>query len=158
MPVIFSRSCEYAIQAVLYIAKESDSRPIQLKEVASALHIPLHYLSKILQSLVRSEIIQSFKGKNGGFVLSRPSDQITLGDIVLAIDGTGFLNHCVLGFTGCQDDLPCPVHEEWKSIKQLVRSMVSKKNVHDLGKEINSKVIFLELLSHKQQQASESIS
>lgn len=157
MPVIFSKSCEYAIQAVLYIAKRADTRPIHLKEMATALNIPLHFLSKILQTLVRYEVIQSYKGQNGGFVLARPATEIILNDIVLAIDGTAFLTHCVLGFPGCQDEHPCPVHEEWKAAKEVIHSMVTERTINDLGKDIHNKIHLLDFLAHKEKQFIENI-
>jgi len=91
MPVIFSKSCEYALQAALYLAQQPQGKPVLLRDVSDRLNIPHHFLSKVLQSLTRDAIIVSSKGANGGFQLGRLPKDITLVDIVRAIDGEKYL-------------------------------------------------------------------
>ena len=136
--MLFSRSCEYAIQAVLYLTVKGDSKtPIHLRAITNDLRIPHHFLSKILQALSRNEIITSFRGSKGGFVLARHPSQITLLEVAAAIDGKSFLDRCVLGYAKCSEEDPCPAHKEWSPVKVLFHSMIDKTTFEKLGKEWN---------------------
>lgn len=140
MSAIFSRSCEYGIQAVLFLAKNAGGgAPIHLRTISGGLDVPHHFLSKILQTLVRDEIVISHKGQNGGFELGRPASEIPLTDIVEAIDGKGFLDRCVLGFSKCQEEEPCPAHDDWKPAKKLILAMLATRTVEDLSKGLDVK-------------------
>lgn len=140
MSAIFSRSCEYGIQAVLYLAKNAgQGAPIHLREISTGLKIPHHFLSKVLQTLVRDEIVASHKGQNGGFELGRPASAITLMEIVEAIDGKGFLDRCMLGFAKCQEDNPCPAHDAWRPAKMLILGMLQTKTMDDLSRGLDDK-------------------
>ena len=76
---MFSRSCQYALQAVLYITLHQKKKSnVGLKEISSSQGIPLHFLSKILQSLVKADILTSIKGPNGGFRLNISPDELKL--------------------------------------------------------------------------------
>ncbi|MDA2933032.1 Rrf2 family transcriptional regulator [Acidobacteria bacterium AH-259-D05] len=136
MPIIFSRTCEYALQAVLYLASQPPDTPILQRDISRALNIPTHFLGKVLQLLSRSGLVISRKGKTGGFLLARAPKNISLHDIVEAIDGTDFLDACILGFPGCGDDSPCPVHSKWKPAKQIILQMLENSSVEALSKEL----------------------
>lgn len=147
MSVIFSKSCEYAIQAALYLATKSEGVPVHLREIADNLQIPQHFLSKILQTLTRDEIVVSQKGSHGGFKLGRPAAAITVGDIVRAVDGEAFLSQCVLGFPACGDDFPCPVHDSWKDAKDRILEMLHASNLDILSQRLGGKLNLLNDLS-----------
>lgn len=147
MSQLFSKSCQYALQAMLFLASQPPGEPVLLRDISAALHIPQHFLSKILQTLSRHSLVQSFKGVNGGFQLARAAKQIYLVDIVRATDGEAFLDNCVLGFPGCGEDNPCPVHPIWKRAKQLVLDMLKNKSMAQLSKEFDAKLDLLEQLS-----------
>lgn len=144
-PMLFSKSCEYAIQALLYLAhKEGDGQPVLLREISDALHIPHHFLNKVLQQLTRDGILVSVRGVSGGFSFGRHSTEITLGDVVKAIDGDQFLGQCILGFPGCADNNPCPVHDQWKRAKQIILSIMSTKSIAELSKQMDGKLDFIQ--------------
>ncbi len=143
MSALFSKSCKYGFQAVLYLATQESVRPLRLKDIASALHLPYDFLSKIFQKLSRGGIVRSQKGQHGGFVLARSAETITLNDIVVAIDGVDSHNQCVLGFPGCSDLQSCSAHSYWKAILQIVAQMLNEKNVADLSRGIEAKIALL---------------
>ena len=147
MPLLFSRSCEYALQAVLYLAQESQGKPVVLQEISTALNIPYHFLSKVLQVLTRDGIVSSYKGPNGGFALGRAASEISLVDIVRAIDGEAFLEGCVLGFSSCSEESPCPVHHSWKQAKEIMHEMLRDKTIAELSAELKPKLTLIEQLS-----------
>jgi len=148
MSLIFSKSCEYALQASLFLARNSDDEFALLRDISDHLNIPHHFLSKVLQTLARNDIVISSKGINGGFALARDPGEITLIEIVRAVDGDKFLEDCVLGFPGCADQSPCPVHSQWKRAKDIILVMLNKKTLADLSKELDTKLDLIEQLIH----------
>ncbi len=143
MPIIFSRACEYAFQAVLYLASQPQDRPILQRDISRALQIPPHFLGKVLQSLSRRQLVVSRKGKSGGFILGRSPKDISLYDILEATDGAACLDGCILGFGECGDENPCPVHFQWKESKQILMGMLKNKNAEELSREIEVKLQLL---------------
>jgi Rrf2 family protein len=131
---------------VLYLAKVSNGQPVLLKDISETLHIPHHFLGKVLQILTRNGIVVSKKGQHGGYELSGDASKITLMDIVKAIDGDSYLSKCVLGFPGCSDENPCPVHTSWGQSKKLILEMLNNKTIEKLSKELDGKLDQLNLM------------
>lgn len=129
MTVIFSKKCEYGLQAVLYMAAKEPGCVCPSDKIAKQLKIPKEFVSKILQSLTESGIIDSKKGKAGGFMLAKSPSKIRLIDIVAAIDGLDLFNSCVLGFPDCSPDKPCPVHDKWGELRSKAYEMLSAETV-----------------------------
>lgn len=151
MPIIFTKGCEYALQAMIYLASQPQNTPIFQRDISTALNIPRHFLGKILQSLSRNGLVISQKGKTGGFVLGKSPTGISPFDIIQAIDGPIFLEECVLGFPGCNDDSPCPVHVQWKQIKEGIIQMLKNKDIEQLSQEIDVKLALVKELNQGRQ-------
>ncbi len=139
MSVIFSRACEYAIQAVIYLAIKSDQHPVSIKEISDQLNIPTHFLGKILQNLTQDQLVASFKGPGGGFKLGKTAEEITLMQIVASIDGMELATRCVVGFPQCSETHPCPVHDYWRSIRNDIQKMLIQQTVAELVKSSKEK-------------------
>jgi len=129
MTVIFSKKCEYGLQAVLYLATFSPRVAVSADDIARKLNIPKEFISKILQSLTESGIVLSKKGKSGGFSLGRDPQNIKLIDIVAAIDGLAMFNNCVLGFPNCNPVNPCPLHEKWGVLRTKTYDMLNEDTI-----------------------------
>jgi Rrf2 family transcriptional regulator, iron-sulfur cluster assembly transcription factor len=140
MTVIFSKKCEYGLQAVLFLAAHLDRDSITAEEVAKELSIPKEFVSKILQSLTESGIINSRKGKSGGFSLAKDPKKIKLIDIVAAIDGLSMFSSCVLGFPNCDANNPCPLHDKWGELRTKAYSMLTDENLDQLREKTLRKV------------------
>lgn len=141
MTVIFSKKCELAIQAVLFLSVKKQKLIFNAKEISDELKVPKEFVSKMLQTLTDSGIIGSKKGKNGGFYLAKKPSSIKLIDIVEAIDGTEVFNKCVLGFPGCSDENPCPVHEKWGKLRKEAYKMLSEETLEQLKEKTLSKLL-----------------
>lgn len=133
---MFSKACEYAIRATVYIAEQSqEHQRVSLKDIAREIDSPEAFTAKILQQLVRNNIIYSIKGATGGFEINPGKmKSIKLSDIVLAIDGDGIYKLCVLGLKDCSEEYPCPVHHKYKYIKKDIRGMLENTNVLEMSK------------------------
>ncbi len=141
---MFSKACEYAIRAVLYIAiKSTEGARLGLKEIAKEIDSPIPFTAKILQTLSREGIIASAKGPNGGFYLKPKSKPIPLSAIVKAIDGKDTLHECALGLKECSDRFPCPIHSEVRAYKDKLRDAMAEKTVQQLSKELGLGKTFL---------------
>lgn len=136
MSVLFSRQCEYALQAVTYLALKPEGEMTSIKELAKKLSIPYHFLGKILQDLSYKGLLSSQKGPSGGFGLAMPAKDITLFHIVEAIDGVGFTKNCVLGFPECSGQNPCAVHEKWSGLRDGVYAMLVSKNIAQFARDM----------------------
>ena len=115
---IFSKTCEYALRAVLYIAKRSEQGyKSGIKEIAQEVNSPEPFLAKILQKLSREGLIQSAKGPNGGFYLEKEDFDRPLAEIVQAIEGKELFVGCAMGLSYCSETNPCPLHHDFKQIR-----------------------------------------
>ncbi len=140
MTVIFSKKCEYGLQAVLYLAAKDDGGVVPAEEIAGKLTIPKEFVSKILQSLTESGLVYSKKGKSGGFALAKDPKRIRLIDIVAAIDGLSIFNSCVLGFPECSPDHPCPLHEKWGELRSNAYNMLTDETLDQLKNKTLNKL------------------
>ncbi len=136
MSLIFSKQCEYALRAVLYLALQPDGDMTPIKDLSKRLDLPSPFLAKILQDLATKGLLKSLKGPTGGFALAMASSDITLLHIVEAIDGLEFMHKCVMGFPECGGENPCPVHERWGTLREDIYAMLVSKNVGEMASDM----------------------
>jgi Rrf2 family protein len=110
---MFSQTSEYAIRALTILSRHPQEQYVLVGTLAETAGLPHHYLSKILQNLVRMQILESRKGSHGGFRLARSCDRIMLFDVVNAIENLSQSRRCLLGKAECTDERACPLHEFW---------------------------------------------
>lgn len=131
--MIYSTACEYAIRALAELAHQPE-RFVPLKALAQRGGIPVHFLGKILQDLVRAGVLASAKGPRGGFRLARRPEELTLFEVKRVIDGPVELKRCALGLPQCSDEQPCSHHELWSSIRKQVEDFMKLTTVAELGR------------------------
>jgi len=142
---MFSKTCEYAIKATLYVAHQSQlDKRVGLKDIANAIASPEAFTAKILQILAKNEILKSIKGPTGGFEINAVKrDEIKLRDIVFAIDGNALFKGCGLGLDDCNSLKPCPLHHKFLSIRTEIIEMLESTSLEDLASDVNNGVSFL---------------
>lgn len=139
--MIFSKSCEYALRAVLYICTNSDEdNKIGVIEISKEIESPVSFTAKILQQLARKKIISSVKGPNGGFYIDHSLKPITIYEIVEAIDGTDIFERCIIGLKKCSENNPCPFHPHFINYRTELKELFKKKTIHDLIEFQNGKI------------------
>jgi len=146
MTVLFSRRAEIAIKALLYLTTQEKEQCVDVRVIAKELQVPKMFAAKILQELVYKNIVNSKKGKNGGFFLPVKNQKITLLQIVEAIDGLGIFNQCIFGFPNCSDEHPCPVHSKWGTIRKDIYQMLNELSINDLKEETRNKLKSLKMI------------
>lgn len=142
---MFSKACEYAIRATIYIAYQSEQgRRAGLKDISKEIDSPEAFTAKILQQLARNGIILSVKGPTGGFEIEKKRlDKVKLSHIVSAIDGDSIYRGCGLGLRDCSEMRPCPVHEKFKAIRENLRHMLETTSVYELSQGMVEGLTFL---------------
>lgn len=130
--MILSRTCQYAIQALVFIASRPDSPPVLARAVAAHLNVPAPYLAKIMQRLSRARLVESFRGPLGGFRLREGARKTTLMAVAALMEPQGAFETCLLGLKACEDGNPCPMHHDWKPIKQGVLALLTRKTIGQL--------------------------
>ena len=141
---MFSKTCEYAIRAIIYIAQGSKhGRRVAIKEIARSIDAPEHFIAKILQNLVRTGLVQSSKGPTGGFYLDTPSLKNSLADIVKAVDGDKLFTGCGMGLDYCDETKPCPIHNDFKKLRTQVWKMLNGAKIGALHDKLEDNVAFL---------------
>ena len=142
---MFSKSCEYGIRATIFIATQSYlNNRTGIKDIAKKIDSPEAFTAKILQTLVKANIIQSTKGVGGGFEIPKKNlTEIKLAQIVSAIDGDKVFTGCGLGLSHCSESHPCPVHEKFKSIRNELAFMLENTNLEELVLGLKSGETFL---------------
>jgi Rrf2 family protein len=142
---MFSKACEYGIRATIYIAMQSlEGNRVNLKEISAAIDSPVAFTAKILQQLVKNDIVESVKGAKGGFEIERSKiDSIKLIQIVSAIDGDKIFEGCALGLSECNETLPCPVHSKFKDIRDDLEQMTKETSIYELATGLEVGLTFL---------------
>ncbi len=136
--MLLSKTCIYGLRASALLASKSRSDYITIRELSDELDISFHFLTKVLQKLTKSELLESYKGPNGGVKLARTASDIKFMDVVLSIDGDSLLHECALGLPGCGILEPCPLHGQWSGLKQNIVTMMKDITLKDLANNYNS--------------------
>lgn len=137
--MIYSRSAEYAIRAVVHMATLPSGELAMAKNIAADTGIPSHFLAKILQELARDGFLRSSKGPRGGFCLRQTPEEITMFKIVEAVDGTGRYYRCIGGSPECNDRAPCGMHDSWQALRSRIIEYLEGTSAADLAKALVEK-------------------
>lgn len=141
---MFSKTCEYAIRAMIFIAQHTkDGSKVGIREIAKGIDSPEHFIAKILQELSRKKLVQSLKGPTGGFYLDAAARKHSLADIVKVVDGDQLFSGCGLGLKKCSESHPCPIHHEFKKIRKEMQQMLEKAKLGEFTDKLEKKLTFL---------------
>ena len=142
---MFSKATEYALRATIYIAqKSSEEKKLGIEEIAKAIDSPQSYTAKILQLLTKNNNpVSSSRGPNGGFYLTQKSKLLPVRSILHAMGEDEVLEKCILGLKLCSEIQPCPMHEQYKSIKQQLIKLFASKTIQELALEIKDGAVFI---------------
>ena len=147
--MLYSKTAQYSIQAMLFIAANHTKDNILVRDIAKELKLPSSFLSKILQTLSRFGFLNSVKGPRGGFSMSEKGAGASIAQIVEIIDGPMDFDMCIAGFTPCDEQHACPMHHTWKRIREEIKDLVTKRPLSKLAEDMPDKYkpIFLKQLA-----------
>jgi Rrf2 family protein len=134
--MIFSRSAEYALRALVLLGSLPPNQSAMVKNIAAETGIPEHFLAKILQDLARNGFLKSNKGPRGGFRLELPANELP---IVETVDGAGRYQRCIAGNAECNDRVLCPLHDSWMPMQAHIVEWLQGTSIADLAKSLGEK-------------------
>ncbi|MBS4029764.1 MAG: Rrf2 family transcriptional regulator [Ignavibacteriales bacterium] len=130
-----SRSGEYAIRAMVYLATRNSDSITSIAEIAQSDGTPETFLRKIVQQLIRAKLLRSIRGVHGGISLARAAKFVSLLDVVEAVEGPIMLNKCLIGPEECNKWKWCPVHTVWSEAQIQLVNTLKGKTIADLASE-----------------------
>ncbi|HNT53456.1 MAG TPA: Rrf2 family transcriptional regulator [Anaerolineaceae bacterium] len=108
-----TRQADYALRAILYLARQDANIRSATSQIAEVQHIPPSFLAKIISQLSIAGLIHTSRGARGGVTLARPAEEISVLEVVEAIDGPMELNQCTLSSAVCPFGDDCPLRALW---------------------------------------------
>ena len=148
--MIFSKTWKYAVRALIYLAEHPEEGPILSSTIAKKEKIPEPFLVKILGTLASAGLVNSIRGRNGGFQIEIAPGNITLMDIAKLFDFFQDKGKCLLGYGFCEDDRACPVHHFWAEPESHIKSFLNNTTIKDLCGAITKDQNQKELLETKE--------
>jgi Rrf2 family transcriptional regulator, iron-sulfur cluster assembly transcription factor len=132
-----TRQGDYGIRSVLYLARQPFKKISFVTEISEEYKIPRSFLAKILQKLVKARIVRSYRGVKGGFSLAKQSRDITLLEVLEAIEGKMCINVCLADKKKCGFSKNCPVSSVWATAQAKFTDTLKKTNFEDLARQKN---------------------
>jgi len=127
--MLYSKTAKYAILALAEVAARETDDLVATKQIAEATSSPYPLLAKIVNQLHRAGLIKATRGKQGGIRLSRPATEMTIKDVVVALDGEGILNDCPLVLEPCDCVRQCSLHTIWKPARDAVVNFLENTTI-----------------------------
>lgn len=141
---MLSLTCKTAIKAVIYLASKFESgEKTGIKGIAEFINASEHTVGKMLQMLVKENVINSLKGPTGGFYITAKQKNQPIINVIDAIDGKDVFNECGLGLSKCSATHPCPIHNDYKIIRDEFKTMCRQKKISDLCETVNDGLAYL---------------
>jgi Rrf2 family protein len=132
--MFLTRKSDYAVRCVLFLSKE-EGRTVGAAEIAAAVLVPKTFLAKVLQRLAKKGIVESVKGAAGGFRLAKAPSQISLLDVIEAVQGASVLNACAVDKTACSLSVSCAVHPVWVGLRRDIEKRLAGEDFARLTRQ-----------------------
>ena len=122
------KSSEYAIRCLVYMAGRHEEL-CSVNQLSEQFGIPYKFLGRLMTQLKSAGMVEAIRGKNGGYRIAQPLDQIHMADIVDLVEGMEHYDRCILGFDSCDDENPCAMHSSWSEHKEGILRMMNEVNL-----------------------------
>jgi len=133
---MFNKETEYALRGLVYIQMQNlNGRRPGISEIAKEIEAPPFYTAKILHRMVKSGFVASLKGKGGGFYFEKEKRDLPIEDLIVATEGNNSFSGCGFGLNHCDDNNPCPIHEQYAPIRDAINTLVSTETIQSLAKK-----------------------
>jgi Rrf2 family transcriptional regulator, iron-sulfur cluster assembly transcription factor len=140
---MFSKKAEYALRAIIYIARASNNnKKLGVEDIARSIDAPQSFTAKILQLLTRdNKIISSSRGPNGGFYITDSARKLSMLEVLEVIEENETITKCVLGLNECSEIEPCPLHHQYSPIKRQLLHLFEMKTIQGLADELDKEAV-----------------
>jgi Rrf2 family protein len=136
---MFSRSAKYAVMALVELAARGGKNPVQIRELARAAGIPYPFLSKLVPPLVRAGILSSTRGKKGGVRFARPPAQVSLAQVIRAVEGDAFFQDCPFVLSPCQGKGECALSPVWDPVREKITKFLEETTLAEIAEKRGGK-------------------
>lgn len=136
---LYSKGCEYAIQALVEMASQKTGTKFLARDICRKADIPEAYARKTFQALVQCRFLTAVPGPGGGYSLTRDPAKTTVMDVIEAVDGAEGFSRCILGFDVCGNHNPCSLHTMWVELKSKMLGMLASESLLDLSRDLKRK-------------------
>lgn len=144
---MFNKETEYALRGLVYIKLQNlKNRRPGTAEIAKEIEAPPFYTAKILQRIVRFGLLESLKGKGGGFYFDENKPDLPLVKLITATEGDKSFSGCGFGLKHCDENNPCPLHEKYAPIRESINKLISDETVQSLAEKVYRKELNLNLV------------
>ena len=133
-----TRAADYAVRVMLHLATLPPDTRVSRDSLATACDAPSHFLSKVLQQLVRARLIVAHRGPSGGFASAFPTGQVSVLRVVEAIEGPIVLNACITDGAGCSRQGWCPAHTVWLEAQTALTQVLANASIGRLAAQAES--------------------
>lgn len=134
---MFNKETEYALRGLVYIqSQNSIQRRPGVAEIAKEVEAPSFFIAKILQRLVKQGVLLSAKGKGGGFYFEEGKADFSIRELVSITGGTKIIHECGFGLKQCDCEHPCPLHEQYKPIREAIDQLLSTETIQSLSEKL----------------------
>jgi len=135
---MLTKSSKYAIRALVYIQLRNwDSQRPGAEEIAREIEAPEAFLAKILQALTKHKLLDSMKGRGGGFFFTDNETSLNLYDVIHIIEGDACFNNCGFGLNNCNKDNPCPLHDKYLDVREMYHTITKTETIQSLAQKIS---------------------
>ncbi len=136
---MLSNAAIYGIRGLIYLASQKERKYIPISEISEKLDISFHFLTKIFQKFTKENILISNRGPQGGISFNRPPKSLYIFEVVEIIDGAEIFDKCVIGLPGCGELDPCPMHDNWRLVKDQIKDQFEETNIEELANKLSSR-------------------
>lgn len=133
----FSRESRYALIGLTALASKPPGTVISAGELAQEAELPAPFMAKIFHRLTRHGILMSHRGRQRGYGLSRPAEEISIREVLEAIDGADLFSACVFFGETCNPDNPCPLHHIWSPVKDRALVKLSEMSIAEFDFQVH---------------------
>jgi Rrf2 family protein len=135
---MLTKSTEYAIRALIYVQIQNwkKLRP-GVSEIALEIEASTAFTAKILHQLTSRRVLESMKGRGGGFFFTGNNSDLSLYQVIILMEGDGLFTKCGFGLKNCNDDNPCPIHDRHIKLRKELFNMANSETVSSLAQKIS---------------------
>jgi len=128
----FRRESKYGLLGLVYLAQMPPGRVIGVREVAARQGLPQGFLAKIFPKFVQNGLVRVYRGSTRGYTLAKPPEEITLHEILAAIEGPNVTHQCFFWGSDCDVTNPCPMHCQWREIRPWINEVLERTTLKEL--------------------------
>ena len=130
----------YAVRAMVFLAENEREGPLSLNRIASC-GLPRDYLEQLLGQLRRAGLLEAARGTQGGYYLAKPAKDVSLGDIIGAVEGPVVLSECAMDGSCCENSIDCRLRGAWETLTSGINGLMGSMTLFDLLEHDKSRQI-----------------